>query len=404
MSEYPGKGKVAVLKTSPETILQDIETLMRLAEVESSLPKAIPTGLKINISWQTWYPACSTTPWQLDGVIQTLKKMGYKDLIGIHNDTVVVDTSIGEVNNKHRFVTNKNGIPCEYLYQEDFEWIRYEPKRPFLVLDKVYPDGVYIPKALIGKNMVHLPTVKTHVFTTITGAMKNAFGGLLHRKRHWTHSVIHETLVDLLMIQQEIHPGLFAVMDGTFAGDGPGPRAMRWHEKNILLASADQVAIDAISAKLQGFDPMSIPFIRLAHEAGLGVGDPRQIEIIGYDIEQEQPWNFRQEDTFASRGQKLIYHGPLKPLEKILLQSPIVPWSYFASNFYHNVYWYPFVGRQRVKAALQTPWGQLFMDYGNGQVVMPGMEPKTVIQAGIGIAAAAALLVGVVFWLNRKKE
>ncbi len=105
-------------------------------------------------------------------------------------------------------------------------------------------------------NIVHLPTVKTHVFTTITGAMKNAFGGLLHRNRHWTHAVIHETLVDLLMIQQEIHPGLFAVMDGTFAGDGPGPRAMRWHEKDILLASADQVAIDAVSAKLQGFDPM----------------------------------------------------------------------------------------------------------------------------------------------------
>ena len=71
------------------------------------------------------------------------------------------------------------------------------------------------------RNIIHLPTVKTHVFTTITGAMKNAFGGLLNEKRHWTHSVIHETVVDLLSIQQEIHSGLFAVMDGTFAGDGP---------------------------------------------------------------------------------------------------------------------------------------------------------------------------------------
>ena len=49
--------------------------------------------------------------------------------------------------------------------------------------------------------------------------------------------MIHETLVDLLAIQQEIHPGIFAVMDGTFAGDGPGPRAMRWHVKNRILAS-----------------------------------------------------------------------------------------------------------------------------------------------------------------------
>ncbi|MHB8193607.1 MAG: DUF362 domain-containing protein [Bellilinea sp.] len=404
MANFPGKGKVAVLKTSPETILDDIEKLMILAGVEQSLPKNITTGLKINISWQTWYPACSSTPWQLDGTIRTLKKLGYADLVGIHNDTVVVDTSVGEANNKHKFVTDMHGIPCTYLYQEQFDWIEYKPRKPFLVLDKVYPDGVFIPKALVGKNIVHLPTVKTHVFTTITGAMKNAFGGLLHRNRHWTHSVIHETLVDLLSIQQEIHPGIFAVMDGTFAGDGPGPRAMRWHEKNILLASADQVAIDAVSAKLQGFDPLSLDFIRLAHEMDLGIGDPNQIEIIGYDIDQEKHWHFVQEDTFASRGQKLIYHGPLKPLEKPLLQSPIVGWSYFASNFYHNVYWYPFVGRKRVEAALQTPWGQLFKNYGDGKVVMPGMEPKTVIQAGAAIGGAAVVLGIIGVLLGRKNS
>jgi hypothetical protein len=232
--------------------------------------------------------------------------------------------------------------------------------------------------------------------------MKNAFGGLLHRERHWTHAVIHDTLVDLLTIQQEIHPSLFAVMDGTFAGDGPGPRAMRWHEKNILIASADQVAIDAVSAKLQGFDPMNIRFIRKAHDLGLGIGDPRQIEIVGYDIEQEQPWGFVQEDTFASKGQKLIYHGPLKPLEKVLLQSPLVPWSYFASNFYHNVYWYPFVGRKRVEEALDTRWGQLFKNYGDGQVTMPGMEPKTVLQAAVGLTALIMMVGGVISLLRRK--
>jgi hypothetical protein len=266
----------------------------------------------------------------------------------------------------------------------------------------VYPDGLFIPKAIVGMNMIQLPTVKTHVFTTITGAMKNAFGGLLHRNRHWTHAVIHDTLVDLLTIQHEIHPGLFAVMDGTFAGDGPGPRAMRWHQKDILLASEDQVAIDAVSARLQGFDPMQIRFIRRAHEMDLGVGDPSQIEILSYDIEQEEPWGFTQEDTFASRGQKAIYHGPLKPLEKLLLQSPLVPWSYFASNFYHNVFWYPFIGRKRVRAALDNPWGRLFKQYGDGQVVMPGMEPKTVLQAVVGMTVVAALAAGGFYLLRNR--
>jgi uncharacterized protein (DUF362 family) len=400
-ASFYGKGKVAVVKTRPETVLDDCARLMKLASFDKVLSKSAETVLKMNVSWQTWYPSCSTTPWQLEAVIQTLQKAGYQKLIGAHNDTVVVDVRDGEQNNKLRFITDKYQVPCVYLFENQFEWIPYQPKKPFLVLDKIFRDGVRIPKVLVGKNVVHLPTVKTHVFTTITGAMKNAFGGLLHRHRHWTHSVIHETLVDLLQIQQDIHPGIFAVMDGTFAGDGPGPRAMRWHEKNILLASSDQVAMDAISARLQGFDPMSLKFLRLAHERGLGVADPREIEIIGYDISQEKPWGFVQEDTLASRGQKAIYWGPLKPFEKVLLQSPLVPWSFFASNFYHNVYWYPFVGRPRVEAALATQWGKLFESYGDGQVVMPGMERKTIAMAAVLAVAALAVLSALTWTLIR---
>ena len=228
----------------------------------------------------------------------------------------------------------------------------------------------------MGKNIIHLPTVKTHVFTTITGAMKNAFGGLLHFQRHWTHSVIHETLVDLLTIQKDIHPGVFAVTDGIFCGDGPGPRAIRPHIKGYMLASADQVAIDAVSAKLMGFDPLSIKFIRLAHEKGLGTGDVRDIEVKGEDISGIN-FGFRgNEDTFASKGQKAIYHGPLKPLEKLLLQSPIVPWSYAASKLYHDVYWYPAHGKKRVEALLQkSDWGRMFLEYEKGLVARDVPRP-----------------------------
>jgi hypothetical protein len=100
----------------------------------------------------------------------------------------------------------------------------------------------------------------------------------------------------------------------------------------------------------------------------------------------------------------MIYHGPLKPLEKVLLQSPIVPWSYFASNFYHNVYWYPFIGRKRVQEALNTKWGKLFKSYGDGQVVMPGMEPKTVVQASVGLIALALLFSSLVIMRRKQKN
>jgi len=359
------RSRVAVLKTTPATVVDDYKRLMRLADYQQFLPHDKETALKINISSNYFYPACSTTPWQLDGVIAALLEDGYskEKLYGCHNRTVVVSARRGELTNKQKqVVVGKYGLRNIHLYEKSEEWIRYAPKAKMRVLDKIYPEGIRIPKRLVGSNIIHLPTMKTHVFTQMTGAMKNAFGGLLFEKRHWTHSVIHETLVDLLAIQKEIHPGIFAVMDGTFAGDGPGPRCMIPLVKNYILASGDMVAIDAVAAKMMGFDPLAIKFIRLAHEQGLGCGDVREIEVVGEDISAVN-FHFDVGDTFASRGQKMIYWGPLKPLETLLLHTFLAPWSYAASFLYHDVYWYNCVGRARVKEALRTDWGKLFASY-----------------------------------------
>lgn len=358
------KSKVAVLKTSPETVVEDYGRLMKMADFEQHLPKDKDTILKINISWHYYFPACSTTPWQFDGITQALRDAGYGNLIPAQNRTVVVDPKLGAKNNHLESVVEKHGLDFVYLYEDGSEWIKYQPKAKMLVLDKVFPDGIWIPKLFMDKNAIHMPTLKTHVFTTMTGAMKNAFGGLLRENRHWTHAVIHETLVDLLAIQKEIHPGIFAVTDGTIAGDGPGPRAMVPHIKNYILASADQVAIDAVAAKMMGFDPMSLKFIRLAHEQGLGCGDVKELDIVGEDLSKINFHFHEKQETFASRGQKLIYHGPLKPLENILLRSFIAPWSYYASRLYHDGYWYPCIGKSRVNQMLQTGWGKLFKSYG----------------------------------------
>jgi len=361
---------VAVVATATETVMADVGRAMALAGFRDALPAGHPTLLKVNVTWHWWYPACSTTPWQLAGAIEALLAAGYPraSLTAAHNRTVVVSARLGERLNKHKAVTDAYGIADVHLYDPAEEWIRYEPKHRMLALGGMFPEGIRIPRRLLGANIVHLPTMKTHVFTTITGAMKNAFGGLLFERRHWTHSVIHETLVDLLAIQREIHPGIFAVMDGTFAGDGAGPRVMRIHEKDVILAGADPVAVDAIAAKMMGFDPLAIKFIRLAHEAGLGVGDPRAIEVAGEDITAVN-WHFRTGDTLASRGQKLIYWGPLHRFETFLLRTVLAPWSYLASILYHDVLWYPLVGFWRARRALRaTRWGRLFR-------VWPGRPP-----------------------------
>jgi len=366
------RSTVAILRTAPGTVLADYHELMNLARYQDVIARDADTALKVNISWHFFYPAASTTPWQLEGVIRALRADGYdaKDLHACHNRTVVIDAHLGERENKQLPVVEAHGLRNIHLYEGE-EWVHVRDAvgdlaDRFLVLNDVYPDGFSIPKRFVGENIVHLPTVKTHVFTTTTGAMKNAFGGLLNERRHWTHPVIHETLVDLLRIQQRIHPGIFAVMDGTFAGDGPGPRCMIPHVKNLILASADQVAIDAVAARLMGFDPLSIRYIRLAHEQGLGCGDPREIEIAGDADAAAERWSFvgpYQQMTFASRMQHLIYWGPLKRPVEWSLKTVLAPWAYVASVAYHDSFWYPFVAKRQMAAAMASEWGRLFANW-----------------------------------------
>lgn len=355
---------VAVLSTTPATVLDDIQRAMEMAGVRKALDPAATTILKDNISWHFPFPAANTTPWQLEGTIRGLRAAGYEKQVCVQNMTVVTDAFKGEDLNKYKPIFRKYGIPVLFNFKEsDMTWVPFVPKTPLLVLDQIYPEGIRIPDFFFGKNIVHLPTVKCHIYTTTTGAMKNAFGGLLHTHRHYTHSWIHETLVDLLAIQKEIHTGIFAVMDGTTAGNGPGPRTMYPEEKNVILASADQVAIDAVAAKMMGFDPLSIKYIALAHERGLGCGDVREITVVGEDISKVN-WQFSVGDNGASLVGDLLWFSPLKRFQNLFFRTPLVNFFIFGSEFYHDYYRWPLKDQRVFRTWLKnSPWGRLFDQY-----------------------------------------
>ena len=360
---------VAVVRTTPETVLADIQRVMRLAGVDDALDRSATTILKNNLSWHLMYPSANTTPWQLEGAILGLRQAGFTDLVCVENQTVVTSAEKGERLNKQRPICEHYGVPIRYNFRPgDMTWRVYQPRSPMLVLDRIFPKGIRIPDYFHGKNVVHLPTVKCHIYTNTTGAMKNAFGGLLANHRHYCHSRIHQTLVDLLTIQKEIHRGIFTVMDGTTAGNGPGPRTMIPLAKNVLLASSDSVAIDAVAAGMMGFDPMEHAYIRLAHERGLGVGRLREIEIVGDADAAAERWGFRTGNNAASRVGKLFWFGPMRWLQHLMFRTPLVYAFIFASAIYHDRFWYPLRGKAVVNDWLtNSPWGRLFADYQPGR-------------------------------------
>jgi len=367
------QSKVAILRTKPETVIKDYRELMNLAGYQKEFAKTKETILKLNLSWSLYYPACSTEPWQLHGVLDAMDKDGFdfKQLHAVENETVVTNVWKGAKGNKWLDILKQYNLKYEPLTET--KWIKYKPKAEMLALDNVFkPCGsksheetaYSLPEMFIGKNIIHFPTLKTHGHTQLTGAMKNAFGGLITTKRHHCHKKIHEVLVDLLQIQKEIHPGMFAVMDGTVAGDGAGPRTMHPKIKNVILASPDQVAIDAVAAHMMGYDPLKIPFIKIAHDKGLGMGDIDQIDIAGISKNQFKAINFH----FKTNKSPVIFwdqmlRKKLKFIEPLLFHTPLFKMCVFGSAFYHDYVWYNLIGRLRINKFMKTDWGKLWKTY-----------------------------------------
>ena len=366
--------KVAIIQTQPQTVIDDYGKLLELIDYQSFIKKELDTIVKINLSWSLFYPACSTPVYQLDGILKKLREDGYDSgkIIPTENQTVVTHPYKGAYGNKWLPIFKK--YQTQYRPLTDEKWINYDPKSEVPYMRELFKDKIIIPEVFQNSNIVHLPTLKTHGHTTTTGAIKNAFGGLIPKYRHHSHRMIDGILVDLLAIQKEIHPGLLAVMDGTVAGDGAGPRVMDPVYTNTLLASEDQVAIDALSAKIMGFDPLSIEYIRMAHDQGLGTGDVDQIDIVGMDSKKvrETNLNFTVKRSLVVKWDQRLrnttyQYRPLKPFHWLFFHTPLFKLLIAGSSIYHDWFWYRFIGKRKIKKFQETNWGKLYDSYDYGE-------------------------------------
>lgn len=367
---------------------------MHLTNYESYYSKELKTIIKLNLSWSRFFPACSSPPWQVEGVLKTMIDDGYepKKIYTAENRTVVTNISKGIKGNRWGGLIKKYGawfVPLTRVKFTPYESLRPQflalKNVPLHVLDsKIFPQGFSIPKFYLGKNIIHTPTMKTHGHTGsmgghlketrgkmkdggITCSMKNAFGGLLTKRRHFSHQFMSEVLVDLLIIQKQLHPNIMAVVDGTVCGDGAGPRTMIPRIKNYLLAGYDQVAVDTVVAKMLGFEPLKLPAIQLAHDEGLGCGDFDQIEIIGEDVSNIN-WNFKVKRSLVIWGDQMVRKGALSFLNPLLHNKIFFALPILGSLIYHDMLWYPIIGKQRVKEYINSEWGGVFKSYPEGKI------------------------------------
>jgi hypothetical protein len=142
-----------------------------------------------------------------------------------------------------------------------------------------------------------------------------------------------------------------------------GPRMLQPVVKNVILASSDQVAVDAVAAKLMGFDPLSIKFVRLAHEQGWGTRDPREIELVGADVSKEN-WNFKVGYNYHSLLAWLACYGPTRVFQKLLFRTPLVVLPTFIGEGEQDYFYWPLKYRGiAARWRKDTTWGRLFQRY-----------------------------------------
>ena len=170
------------------------------------------------------------------------------------------------------------------------------------------PDGGYaqdkwtLPIAILENDfLITVPVLKIHDIINMTNAMKNFIGispGLVYgwpKMRGYpprsgnpgiphNDEILDETITDLVAAAEPD----FALVDAIMCMERAKTDKFGGHQvrMNAILASADVVAADAISAQLIGINPFDIEYLTLAAHRGLGQCDLDRIKVKGSSLEQ----------------------------------------------------------------------------------------------------------------------
>lgn len=367
-----GRSKVAVLRVRPKSVLQDIERACNLAELATSFDAAAPCVLQDSVSSHHPFPSANTTPWQLEGAILALRRLGVTELSCAQGRSGLSDALAREDLNHFGAILKKHLVPALSLRKRgEVRWQEYRPKVRLHVLHELFPDGIYLADHFFGQTVVQLPTLRADLETGLHGASAAMLSGLLGPRVTIPGSRLARARVDALAIQLEIGAGRFAILDATTASRGGSRHPLASIAKGCVLASSDPVALDSVAAKLLGYDPLKIEYLSLAQQDGLGVADPAQIELIGDAVPAEDampdagPARRRVRDWIDAQTQRREH---LAPLRAWITSSRTGELLAACGDVYYDYYRWNKTDRalfERWKT--ESEWGQLFAAYERGE-------------------------------------
>lgn len=285
--------KVIVIKTKAATVMEDIARAFEYADLKNTLPPGVGTIIRGTLNKQCFSSCENTMPWQIDGILRILKREGYEKITGLFDDSAILNPIRGVVNNRLDIPFSSWGHPILYNnLMEDIRWITYLPQVRLRCLDEIFPQGIEIPEYCLGRSLINVLPILPHQNIVFTGATHSLLGALLNWKRFYCYPRLEQALIDLLALQKEISTGIFSVIqldkscfyktDIDNCREGNENYGNKWD--SLIIMGADPIATDSIIASLMNYEPLDIPFIRMAHEDQLGIGKLKNIQVLGDEI------------------------------------------------------------------------------------------------------------------------
>ncbi len=144
--------------------------------------------------------------------------------------------------------------------------------------------------------LIDMPVLKVHSDCGVTACLKNYVGTaprevyapayrFSNRLLHDNYSVegrVDGFVADLVAF----HPPDFAVVDairGLQYANHRNGRPDQMLRNNFVFAGEDAVAMDALAARLAGFNPWDLDYLHMTSQRGIGSMDPASADVIGDD-------------------------------------------------------------------------------------------------------------------------
>lgn len=150
----------------------------------------------------------------------------------------------------------------------------------------------YVPRKVVSRIgsiydvvQISVGTMKTHRCAGVTLSLKNWGIGIPPGRVYgaWKFGLPHNKLYQVITDVNKIGKVDYAVIDGLWGMEGNGPDAGEPVEMGLIIAGADPVAVDYVTAKCMGFTPENFGHIRWCHNRG--VGNYENIDVRGETIE-----------------------------------------------------------------------------------------------------------------------